>query len=266
VRKGAAVKITSARLSNGTTAGQQLMWLDREFAVAGAYATRHHEFDGANCFVDIHHLRSMMDTTAADPVTEVVVRCKDPTVNTATAERLRQKLNAAGPESTFVVGTWQQLNEQFLSAVDHQRSLMKLVLFVIMVVAAFLMYATLSMMVTEKTHDIGILTAMGATRRGVMQVFVSCGFAVQLIGAALGAVGGCISSFYLDDLNKWLRATFGVDLFPTTVYNLERVPYDIDPLWIAQVVSVALVVGFVVSGLPAWRAARYDPLQALRNE
>jgi lipoprotein-releasing system permease protein len=265
VGKGAVVKITSARLANAA-GGQNLTWLDQEFAVAGAYATRHHEFDGTNCFVDIDHLRPMMDSAAADPVTEVVVRCKDPAANAETAERLRRKLEAEGPESRFFVGTWQRLNEQFLSAVDHQRSLMKLVLFVIMVVAAFLMYATLSMMVTEKTHDIGILTAMGATSRGVMQVFVSCGFAVQLLGAVLGAVAGCISSVYLDDLNKWLRATFQVDLFPTTIYNLERVPYDLDPLWIAQVVSVAMVVGVVVAGLPAWRAARFDPLQALRNE
>ena len=143
---------------------------------------------------------------------------------------------------------------------------MKLVLFVIMVVAAFLMFATLSMMVTEKVHDIGILTAMGATRFGVLQVFMSCGLAIAVAGTVLGILLGCLSAVYLDDFNQWLRASFGIDLFPTTVYNLRRVPYHLDPLWIAQVAAMALGVGVVVSGVPAWRASRHDPVTSLRNE
>ena len=113
---------------------------------------------------------------------------------------------------------------------------------------------------------IGVLTAMGATRRGVMQVFLTCGLAIVLCGAAVGTVTGCLSALYLDAVNRWLRAAFEIDLFPTRIYNLERVPYDLDPLWIAQVIVTALVVGLVVAGLPAWRAARHDPLESLRIE
>ena len=270
VKKGAVIKISSAQLNrNNGARQQQLDFIDHHFVVAGAYSTRHHEFDNQNCFVRLDALAPLMDAQGvADPTTEVIVRCVDSTDNAATARRVHRALAPLFPNrlvSEFAY-TWQELNEGILSAVDHQRSLMKLVLFVIMVVAAFLMFATLSMMVTEKTHDIGILTAMGATRRGVMQVFMSCGLSIVVIGAFVGTIVGCLSAYYLDDFNTWLRVTFDVDLFPTRVYNLERVPYDLDPLWIAQVAGMALVVGLVVSGVPAWRAARHDPLESLRNE
>ena len=266
VGPGHAAKVTTARLESGRD-GQEPHFVDQEFAVAGAYATRHTAFDALNCFVRIDALRQLLGGVDGC-ATELVVRCIDPSASAATAERLERTLNAdrALYRSHILVRTWQQVNEQLLSAVDHQRGLMKLVLIVIMVVAAFLMYATLSMMVTEKTHDIGILTAMGATRRGVMQIFLSCGLAITLGGTALGVVLGCFSARHLDDFNRWLRATFDVDLFPTRIYNLDRVPYDLDPVWIAQVVAIALGLGLVVSGLPAWWAARRDPVAALRNE
>ncbi len=143
---------------------------------------------------------------------------------------------------------------------------MKMVLFVIMVVAAFLMYATLSMMVTEKTHDIGILTALGGSTWGVSSVFLACGLAITSIGSILGVITGCLSSIYLDNFNQFLKQSFEIDLFPTRIYNLKQVPYSLDPLWIMTVAGTAMGVGLVVSGLPAWRAARHDPLQSLRRD
>lgn len=270
VGKGAIIKISSAELQqNNRERQQQLDFIDHYFVVAGAYATRHHEFDNQNCFLHIDTLRAMMDSDGVDDsTTQVIARCVDPSDNAATAGRIDRALRPLFPGRLLdhFAYTWQELNEGILSAVDHQRSLMKLVLFVIMVVAAFLMFATLSMMVTEKTHDIGILTAMGATRRGVMQVFLSCGLAIVLLGSILGIATGCFSALYLDEFNRWLRASFDIDLFPPNIYNLKRVPHDLDPLWITQVAGMALGLGLLVSGLPAWRAARHDPLESLRNE
>jgi lipoprotein-releasing system permease protein len=163
------------------------------------------------------------------------------------------------------VETWTYRNRAILLGVDHQRGLLKIVLIVILVVAAFLMFATLSMMVTEKTSDIGILTALGGTPWSVMQVFLLCGLCITVAGLLLGVGMGCLSAVYLDDFNRLMRAWFDVDLFPTRVYNLDRVPHDLDPLWIAQVCGMALGVGAMVSALPAFRAARADPLASLRG-
>ncbi len=90
--------------------------------------------------------------------------------------------------------------------------------------------------------------------------------AITLAGVILGVIAGCLSSIYLDAFNTWLSGQFGIDLFPSGVYNLTRVPYDLDPIWIAQVCAMALGAGLVVSGLPAVRAARHSPLRSLRNE
>jgi lipoprotein-releasing system permease protein len=264
VGRGARVRITTARNAQD----QQLDFDQQDFTVAGGFTTGHTGFDDAHTFVPIETLRALLAKRDGDVVTEITVRCKDPSERDLVAQRLGTALNASRPPGTtpILAMTWEQREQAFLDAVDHQRSLMKLVLFVIMVVAGFLMYATLSMMVAEKTRDIGILTAMGATRAGILQVFLSSGLAITVVGAALGVITGCVSAYYLDDFNRWLRAAFGVDLFPTSVYNLKRVPYDLDPLWIAQVAGLALGLGVLVAGLPAWRAARHDPLQSLRHE
>jgi lipoprotein-releasing system permease protein len=237
----------------------------KEFTVAGAYRTQHTGFDGNYMLVDLHVLRSLLYPDLPEVVHELAVKVKDdaPAVLAATAERLQemipQQLHLAPGTMKPRVETWMHRNRAILLGVDHQRGLLKIVLIVILVVAAFLMFATLSMMVTEKTSDIGILTALGGTPGSVMQVFLLCGLCITVAGLVLGTAVGCLSAVYL------MRAWFDVDLFPTRVYNLDRVPHDLDPLWIAQVCGMALGVGAVVSALPAFRAARADPLASLRG-
>ena len=145
-----------------------------------------------------------------------------------------------------VVQTWRETNRQFLDSVAHQRALMKIVLIVIMVVAAFLMLATLSMMVTEKTSDIGILTAMGGTPSGVTLVFRACGLVITAAGVALGLSSACSRR------STWRRsarrccgpsASTG---FPLDVYNRPACRAGF-PLWLVQVTMMALATGFVVS-------------------
>lgn len=264
LRRGQIVRMTTAR--RGTGDQTQLAKLEQEFAVAGAFATEHVGFDGLHVLVRIEAMREFLGVESRDSVSEISVRLHDESLGEQTENQLNTVLRTRFPFSSLLAVTWQRRNVTFLQAVDHQRSLMKMVLFVILVVAAFLMYATLSMMVTEKTRDIGILTALGGRPLGVLQVFLFCGLAITVAGIILGVIAGCLSSIYLDAFNTWLSGQFGIDLFPSGVYNLTRVPYDLDPIWIAQVCAMALGAGLVVSGLPAVRAARHSPLQSLRNE
>jgi lipoprotein-releasing system permease protein len=265
VPPGATVRISTARLHGGLQ--QALDFREHDFTIAGAFSTRHVAFDDTSAFLPIAALCRLLDL-GAGTCNEVVVKLRDPALGKETAARLERRLTEALPAAAFDVRvrTWEQRNQAFLSAVDHQRSLMKLVLFVIMVVAAFLMYATLSMMVAEKTHDIGILTALGATRWGVLMLSLACGLTIATLGALLGVLLGSLSAVYLDAFNHWLRASFGIDLFPSSIYNLKRVPYDLDPVWILTVLAMALGCGALVSSLPAFRAAGCDPLRSLRNE
>ena len=259
---GTAISLTSAKLAGKDS----LENLQIEFRIAGAFSTPHAGFDEGNAFVPIAALRTLLFPEPANAVTEVVVRLVDESLQAETRERLMNTLSEqAGIDRPNVLG-WQDRNKIFLSAVDHQRGLMKLVLLVIIVVAIFLVFATLSMMVSEKTRDIGTLTALGATPFSVMQVFLTCGIALTATGALLGAFLGCLAAIWLDPFNQGLRATLGIDLFPTAVYNLKHVPYELEPSWIATVVGVTLLLGILASGIPALRAARHDPLVSLRHE
>jgi lipoprotein-releasing system permease protein len=143
---------------------------------------------------------------------------------------------------------------------------MKVSLFAVMLVAAFLIYATLHMMVTQKVKDIGILTSLGATPRGIAAIFVLCGGVIAVVGCSAGLAIGILSAHYLNDVNDWFDASFGVELFPTELYDLDRIPYRIEPDWVAQVLIAASVLALLVAYLPARRAARMAPVKALSYE
>ncbi len=281
LRIGDKLALSTGRVERGEGGGRSLVQVTGEaiggnrqdapvFVVAGAFHTRHTGYDGNTAFVHIEDLRAML-SLPPDAVQEISVKVEDPADTEATADRVQR---AVRRELGFERGqfqraplaySWHERHRGFLEGVEWQRALMKIILIVIMVVAAVLMYATLSMMVAEKTSDIGILCALGGSPRGVMTVFLSCGLSITAIGIVLGTVIGCLSAIYLEEFRQFVLWLAGVDLFPVKVYNLDRVPHELDPLWILQVAGVALLVGAIVSALPAFRAARHDPLVSLRG-
>lgn len=269
LRPGDVVVWTTARLvedQDGATTTPAKLQV--ELVVGGAFKTAHGGFDGNTVFVDLGLARAELSPERPTAVQEIAVKVHDQGDLLPTAERLQRavvRTTARNEHGYGVVQTWREKNAQFLASVEHQRQLLKIVLIVIMVVAAFLMLATLSMMVTEKTADIGILTAMGGTPWGVSMVFLACGLVITAVGVLLGLVTGCLTSTYLEEIRQFLRWSTGVDLFPLEVYNLDRVPSSIDPWWLLLVSAIAMLTGFVVSLLPAWRAARHDPLVSLRG-
>lgn len=267
-RPGDEVRWTFATVASDADGNRTVRQHELTLVVAGAYRTHHFGFDGNNVFVPIATVREALALRPGS-VHEVVVAVHDASQLEATAERLVRATNRALDRGNgFLYGTvqtWQERNQGELESVAHQRSLLKIVLIVIMVVAAFLMLATLSMMVTEKVADIGILTALGGTPLGVTQVFLACGLSITVVGLLLGLASGALTSIYLEEIRQALIATVGLDLFPVQVYNLTRVPSRLDPWWMLQVAGMALATGFLVSALPALRAARHDPLVSLRG-
>jgi lipoprotein-releasing system permease protein len=122
------------------------------------------------------------------------------------------------------------------------------------------------MMVTQKTKDIGILTSMGATPGGVAAIFVLGGTIVGVVGNALGVITGVLSAVYLNDFNAVLKHWFGVEIFAEELFYLPSIPYRLDPVWIGQVVVATFLLSLLVSFLPAHKAARLPPIEALSYE
>jgi lipoprotein-releasing system permease protein len=232
--------------------------------LAGAYHTGHRSFDDNVVLADIEFVRRILgyaaDESPVELCTQVAIAVRPGVDPSAAAARLQDVVQ---PVCGGRVLTWEQQNATFLSAVDQERRMMKICLFAIMLVAGFLIYATLHMMVTQKVRDIGILSAMGATPRGVQTIFLTAGLAISLVGCGLGAAAGVASAVYLNPINDFSRERFGRELFPTDVYALDRIPYRLEARWVMQVLGAATALALVVAWLPARRAARMHPVAAL---
>ena len=161
---------------------------------------------------------------------------------------------------------WQQANSSFFNAIQVERNVMFLILTLIILVAAFNIISSLIMLVKDKGRDIAVLRTMGATRGMVMRIFFLSGASVGLIGTLAGFGLGVAFSFNIQTIQGWLEGLIGTDLWNAEIRFLTQIPAVIDWTEVATVLAMALGLCFSATIYPAWRAARLDPVEALRYE
>lgn len=169
-------------------------------------------------------------------------------------------------ERPVVLTDWRQRNATFFSALQVERVVMFVILSMIVVVAAFNIISSLVMLVKDKGKDIAVLRTMGATRASIMRIFCITGTAIGFVGTAVGLVLGLILASNAEAIRAWLSDAIGVRLFPPEVFFLSELPSKIMPGEVALVALMALGLSFLATLYPAWRAAQYDPVEALRYE
>jgi lipoprotein-releasing system permease protein len=161
---------------------------------------------------------------------------------------------------------WRRANASFFNAIQVERNVMFLILTLIIVVAAFNVISGLIMMVNDKGRDIAILRTMGATRGMIMRIFLLSGMSVGVFGTIAGFILGLSFSLNIDTIKQWLEGLTGGELFSAEIYFLSQLPAKVDATEVTTVVLMTLVLSLLATIYPAWRAARLDPVEALRYE
>jgi lipoprotein-releasing system permease protein len=153
-----------------------------------------------------------------------------------------------------------------LAAVQMETTLLNLLLFLIIAVAGFGILATFFMIVVEKTKDIGIMKALGASTGGVFGIFLTYGLSLGIVGAGAGMVIGLLFVAYINQIADVVEMVTGQEVFDPTIYYFSQIPAIVDPFTVTWVVAGAVAIAVLASVLPAHRAASLHPVQALRYE
>ncbi len=165
-----------------------------------------------------------------------------------------------------VITDWRQMNSALFQALEVERVAMFVVLSLIVLVAVFNILSSLIMLVRAKTRDIAILRTMGASRRGMMKVFVTVGVTIGSLGIVLGIILGAFFLFFRQGVVNAIQAITGQNLWDPSVRFLTDLPAKTDPFEVTAIVLIALILSFLATLYPAYKAASTDPVQVLRYE
>jgi lipoprotein-releasing system permease protein len=189
-------------------------------------------------------------------------------VQTTNPDKVREILAPLQPilQGKGIIVDWQQMNSALFEALEIERVAMFVVLSLIVVVAVFNILSSLIMLVRAKTRDIAILRTMGASRRSMMKVFVTVGVTIGSLGIVFGLILGSIFLFFRQAVVNFVQFVTGQNLWDPSVRFLTELPSKSDPVEVTAIILIALILSFLSTLYPAWKAASTDPVQVLRYE
>jgi lipoprotein-releasing system permease protein len=227
--------------------------------VVGIFESKMYEYDANLAFISIASAQSLFGMN--DRVTGIEIKVDDIDAAGEIADVIREKLGRG-----YFARDWMQMNHNLFSALKVEKVTMFIILILIILVAAFNIISTLFMVVMDKAKDIAILKSMGATQGSIMQIFSMQGLIIGICGTALGCIAGFTIVPNLNEIVGFIEWLFNFKAFPKDVYYLDALPSQIQWFESFLIVGFSILICFLASLYPAWRASRLDPVDGLRYE
>jgi lipoprotein-releasing system permease protein len=232
----------------------------RAYKIVAVFQAGVNDFDNNVVFLPLEAAQIFFLQPSA--ATQIEVTVQDPDNVYPITRAITQDL--AGQPIRIV--DWQQSNNSFFTAVEVERNVMFLILTLIIIVAAFNIVSSLIMMVKDKTRDIAVLRTLGASRGAVMRIFLMAGASVGLVGTVAGTLLGVVFCQNIEAIRQVVQEVTGTNVFNPEIYFLSHLPAQLNWSEVIQVVLLALGLSLLATIYPSWRAARTDPVEALRHE
>ena len=254
---GDNVTLVSANGATATAFGT--MPRIQSYPAATSFFAGMYEYDSGYIFMPLTTAQKYLN--APNGVSHIDLFLKKPESTAAVRDALQVSL----PEG-FVVRDWRDLNRGFVGALQVEQNVMFLILMLIIIVAAFNIISSLVMLVKDKSRDIAVLRTFGVSRKSMMKIFILAGSSIGIIGAFFGTILGVLVAKYIEPIRQFFQWLTGRDLFPPELYFLSELPSKIEFWNVAGIAFVAIALAFLATLYPAWKAAKTDPVEVLRNE
>jgi lipoprotein-releasing system permease protein len=231
----------------------------KPYKIAAEFQIGMSEYDSAFVFMPLKEAQAYFNRDKDVTAIEVYVKNPDD------VERYAELIKQAAQRPVFIVD-WRRRNATFFTALQVERNVMFIILTLIVLVAALNIVSGLIMLVKDKSSDIGILRTMGATQGAILRIFVITGASIGVVGTLIGFVAGTLVCLNIESIRQFLSWLLHIDLFNSEIYFLSKLPAEMSVGETAAVVVVSLALSLLATLYPAWRAARLDPVEALRYE
>jgi len=224
-----------------------------QFEVTGTFTTGMYDYDTKNVYTTLEAAQELLGLDASGDVSGIGVRTRDSEQAVEIADELQQRLGFP-----YSVESWITWNRALFSALKLEKIAMTLILSLIVLVAAFNIVSTLVMVVSDRTREIGILRAMGMTQKSILRVFVLQGLWIGITGTVAGASLGLFLC--------WLLDRFQIIKIPPDVYFVDHLPVSLQATDMIGIVGISITISFLATLYPAYRASRFEPVDAIRHE
>jgi lipoprotein-releasing system permease protein len=230
----------------------------KNFIITSIFNSGLADFDNNISFINLNTLEEFFGYDISDRNLEIYL--KDPN-EIESQKRIVQKIF----DDEFVY-SWADMNSSLFSALKVERNVMFIILSLIIIVAAFNIISGLTILVKNKTKDIAILKSIGVLNKSIVKIFFLIGVIIGTSATAFGIMLGVTFSIYIENLREFLSSTFNISLFPEEIYFLSKMPSEINPTSIFLISICSIIITIIVSIFPAFKAAKLDPIKALKYE